>query len=87
VHRLEHAGVAAGHIEVSAGGKADPTSDSRREVGEDVTEQIVSDDHVEPAGVGDQVDGGRIDVLVRHRHVGMLQRHLLHDARPQRTSV
>ena len=35
-----------------------------RDVGEDVAEQVVGDDHVEVLRLGDQEHRGRVDVLV-----------------------
>ena len=87
VHRLEHARVAPAHVEVAAGRQADAAGDRGGEVGEDVAEQVVGDDHVEPAGVGHHVDRGRVDVLVGDRDVRVLQRHLLDQPRPQRARV
>src|SRR5690606_15111004 len=62
VHRLEHARVTAGDVEVAAGGEADAARHGGREVGDDVAEQVVGDDHVEAARVGDHVDGRGVDV-------------------------
>ena len=66
VHRLEHGGELAGGVDVPAGGQSDAAADRGGEVGEDVAEQVVGDDHVEAARVVDQVDGGGIDVGVVH---------------------
>ena len=41
-----------------------PPLTARGEVGDDVAEQVVGDDHVETARVGHHVDGGGVDVLV-----------------------
>ena len=51
-------------VDVAAGGQPDAAAHRGGEVGDDVAEQVVGDDHVEPAGVGDQVDGRGVDVLV-----------------------
>ena len=72
VHRLEHRRVGAAHVEVAARGEADAAGDRGRQVGDDVAEQVVGDDHVVAAGVGDQVDRRRVDVVVGGRDVGEL---------------
>jgi hypothetical protein len=56
----------------------------RREVGDDVAEQIVGDDDVEAAGVGDHVDGRRVDVLIGDFDVGEVLADLGDGPRPQR---
>lgn len=40
----------------------DASGDGAGQVGEDVAEEVVGDDHVEATRVRDQMDGGRIDV-------------------------
>ena len=42
------------------------------QIGDDVAEQVVGDDHVEAARIGDDVDGGRVDVLIGDLDVGIL---------------
>src|SRR5581483_990957 len=78
VHRLEHARVAPADVQVAAGGKSDTTGDGGGHVGDDL---------IEPARVGHHVDRGGVDVLVGDAHVGVLERHLLHDSRPQTAGV
>jgi hypothetical protein len=51
-------------VEVGAGGGAEAAGDGRAQVGEDVAEQVVGDDHVEAARVGDQVQAGGVGVGV-----------------------
>ena len=51
VHRLEQARAGAGRVEVGRRGPADPAGDRAAEVGEDVAEEVVGDDHVVAAGV------------------------------------
>ena len=58
--------------------EADAAGDRRREVGQDVAEQVVGDDHVVARRVGDQVDRRRVHVLVGDGDVGVLR------ARPPR---
>src|SRR5688572_4567409 len=49
-------------VEVGAGGGAEAAGDGRAQVGEDVAEQVVGDDHVEPSRVVDQVQAGGVGV-------------------------
>ena len=51
VDRLEQRRAGAGRIEVGRGGPADPAGDRAAEVGEDVAEEVVGDDHVVAAGI------------------------------------
>src|SRR5690348_13265465 len=50
VDRLEHAGRGALRVDVAAGGQPDPARHGGAQVGEDVAEQVVGDDDVEPLG-------------------------------------
>src|SRR6478736_1527061 len=59
VHRLEHARMAALGVDVAAGREPDAARDRRGDVGDDVAEQVVGDDHVEATGVGGEEDRGR----------------------------
>ena len=83
VHRLEQRRTGAGGVEVGRGGHADAAGDGTGEVGEDVAEQVVRDDHVVAAHIGDQVDAGGVDVLVGGGHVGRLGGELVDRALPQ----
>src|SRR5690349_19989037 len=47
-HVLEHAGYRPAHVQITARGQPDPAGDRGAEVGEDVAEQVVTDDHVDP---------------------------------------
>ena len=76
-------GRGAVHVEVAGGGEADPAGDGRREVGDDVAEQVVGDDHVEAGRVGDHEDRGGVDVQVVVRDVGELLGHGLDRALPE----
>ena len=58
-----------------------------REVGDDVAEQVVGDDHVEARRVGGHEDRGGVDVQVVDRHVGELGADLGHQPRPHRAGV
>ncbi len=84
MHRLEHRRVGTGGVDVSAGRQSNATAYRGGQVGDDVAEQVVGDDHVEAAGIGDQMDGGGVDVLIGHLDAGILLTHLLHGPRPQR---
>src|SRR5690606_6287716 len=85
VHGLEHARVGAGGVDIAAGRQADTTADGGGQVGDDVAEQVVGDDHVEAARVVDHVDGGGVDVLVGDLDVGEFRAHLVDSALPQRS--
>jgi len=78
VHRFEHRRVGAGGVDISAGGQADTAADRGSQVRDDVAEQVVGDDDVEAPGVGDQVDGRGVDVLVGHLDIRILLADLLH---------
>ena len=64
VHRLEQRRAGAGRIEVGRRGASDAAGDRAAEVGEDVAEQVVGDDHVVAAGILDEVDARGVDVVV-----------------------
>src|SRR5699024_9482920 len=80
VNRLEHRREGAGGIDVAARGEPDAAADGRGEVGDDVAEEVVRDDHVEAGRVLDQVDHHRVDVRVVHLDLGVLGADLLDDA-------
>ena len=65
-------------VDISAGGQADTAADRGSQVGDDVAEQVVGDDDVEAPGVGDQVDGRGVNVLVGHLDIRILLADLLH---------
>src|SRR5690606_2250940 len=67
-----------------AGGQADTAAHRGGEVGDDIAEQVVGDDHVEAGRVVDHMDGGGVDVLVGDLDVGELGAHRVHRALPQR---
>jgi hypothetical protein len=48
---------------------AERAGDLTREVGEDVAEHVLRDDHVELVGAPQQVHGHGVDVVVVHRDV------------------
>ncbi len=67
--------------------EADAAGDGAGEVGDDVAEEVVGDDHVEARRVGGQEDRRRVDVEVVDGHVGELRRDRVDDPRPQRAGV
>ncbi len=72
VHRFKHRRVGSGRVDIAAGGQADSAAHRSGEVGDDVAEKVVGDDDVEPAGIGDHIDGGRVDVLIGDLDVRIL---------------
>ncbi|EUA14067.1 hypothetical protein I553_7187 [Mycobacterium xenopi 4042] len=82
VDRFEHRRVGAGGVDIAAGGQADAAAHRRRQVGDDVAEQVVGDDDVEPARVGDQVNRRRVDVLIGHLDLRELLTDLIDGPRP-----
>src|SRR5699024_5769168 len=87
VHRLEHRRVGAGGVDVAAGRQADAAGDRGRQVGDDVAEQVVGDDHVEAARIGHQVHHRGVDVHVVGGDLRVLGGHLVHGALPQPAGV
>ena len=71
----EHARMLAAHVQVAAGRKPDPSRDGGAEIGQDVAEQIVGDDHVESGRVVDEEHRRGIDVLVLDPNVRKVARH------------
>ena len=51
--------------------QADRAADHRQLVRQDVAEHVLGDDHVEPARVGDQGHGRRIDIEMVERDIGI----------------
>ena len=87
VHGLEHARGGAVRVDVARGSEADAAGDGGGEVGDDVAEQVVRDDHVEPRRVGGQEDHRRVHVDVVDRDVRELRRHGLDEPPPERSGV
>ena len=83
VDRLEQRRARPGRVEVRRGGPPDPAGDGAAEVGEDVAEEVVGDDHVVPAGVLHEVDARGVDVVVAGRDVGVLGGDLVEGALPE----
>src|SRR5437588_3732218 len=68
---------------MSSGGQAHSATHGCGQVGDDVTEQVVGNDHVEAPRIGDHEDGGGVDVLVSDLDVGVVLPYLGHDSRPE----
>ena len=83
VDGLEHGGAGAGGVQVGARGEPDPPGYRAAEVGEDVAEEVVGDDHVVLLRRLHEVDAGRVDVVVRRGDVGVLRLHLVEGALPE----
>ena len=64
VDGLEHGRCGASGIDVAAGSQADAAGDGAGEVGDDVAEEVVRDDDVEPCRIHGHVDGRGVDVHV-----------------------
>ena len=60
-----------------------PPGDGAAEVGEDVAEEVVGDDHVVAPGSCDEVDAGGVDVVVGGLDVGVLGGDLVEGPLPQ----
>ena len=83
MHRFEHRH--AVRVEVGGRSQADPAGHGTAEIGEDVTEQVVGDDDVVALGPVDEVNAGRIDMVVRGLDLGVLLRDRVEGALPQVT--
>ena len=70
-------------LRLAEAAEPDPAGDRAAEVGEDVAEQVVGDDHVVAARVLHEVDARGVDVVVRGRDVGVLGGDLVERALPQ----
>src|SRR5699024_2612599 len=79
-HWLDHHREGAMWVDVAARGEPAAAADCGGEVGDDVAEDVVGEDHVETGRVLDQVDHHRVDVRVVHLDIGMLGADLLDDA-------
>ena len=71
-------------MDVSRRGHAQPALKRGGEVGDDVAEQVVGDDHVELCGVLYQVHRERVDVVVRRGDVRKIRGDFAKDPLPQR---
>src|SRR6266576_5158613 len=64
VHRLKHGRVLTLRVEICGRGNANRTYDGGTQVREDVTEQIRSDNDVEPVWMPHEVRGQDVDVVL-----------------------
>ena len=74
MYGLEHGGELANGVDVAACRVANTAGDRTCEVGDDVAEEVVGDDHVKAGGVGDHEDGGRVNVQVVGLNLGEFSR-------------
>src|SRR6202453_4802606 len=63
--------------------EADSAGHRGAEVGEDVAEEVVGDDDIEPFGLGDEEHRRGVDVAVVNRHAGELLGKPVHGPLPQ----
>ena len=87
MNRLEHGRGLVGHVDVGGCGGADAANDRTGLVGEDVTEEIIGDDHVEAGRVGHQEDRACVGMQVVPSDVRVFGGDLVHDVEPQTTGV
>ncbi len=87
MYRLEHRGERTVGVDVARGRQSDAAADSAGQIGEDVAEEVVCDDHVEPSRIGDEEDGRGVDVEVVPGHGWMFGRLRLDGALPQAAGV
>src|ERR1035437_10395845 len=83
VNGFEQRRSGASGIQVCRCGISDTTGDSASQVSDDVSEEIVGDDHVVAPGVLHQIDAGGVDVVVIAGNVGGVGGHLVHRPVPQ----
>jgi hypothetical protein len=87
VYRLEHRREVALWVEVRRRRDADAAGDRGGEVGEDVAEQVRTDDHVEPRRVEHYLGDERVDVLLVPGHGRVPRAGLDHQLVPERHGV
>src|SRR5699024_11673576 len=87
VHGLEHGGVVVGRVDIARGGQADAAGHRARQVGQNVSEEVIGDDDVVAGWVGDYVDGRGVDVVVVHLDVREFLTDRLDGTLPQATGV
>jgi hypothetical protein len=83
VHGLEHRRGGPIRVDVPRGGPTDPAGDGTPQVGEDVAEEIVGDDHVETVRLLDKVDARSIDMVVPGLHIRIFEGDLVEGALPK----
>jgi folate-binding protein YgfZ len=74
-------------MNIPAGRHAQPSLQSGREIGDDVPEHVVGDDHVELARVAHHLHAERVDVHVLRGNFWKLRAHFFENALPQPTGV
>ena len=87
VYRLEHRRKTTVGVDVAARGQADPPGDRRSQVGQDVTEQVVSHNDVETRRIGDQEDRRSVDMHVVGGDAGIFDGDRMEEAVPQPAGV
>jgi hypothetical protein len=85
VDGLEHGGPGAVGVQVGARGEPDPPRYGAAQVGEDVAEEVVGDDHVVLLRRLHEVDARGVDVVVGGGDVRVLGRDLVEGPLPQVT--
>ena len=74
-------------MDVAAGGHAQAALQSGGEVGDDVAEHVVGDDHIEGTRVAHHLHAECVDVHVLCRDLGILSADVFEDALPQASGV
>ena len=87
MHGFEHRRIRPRRIDIAAGRQPDAAGHRGGEIGDDVAEQIVGHDDVEPARISNHVDSGGVDVLVSDLDVGIVPADLADHPRPQLAGV
>ena len=85
--RLEHARVAATRVDVAARSEADAAADGRTDVGEDVAEEVVGDNDVEPLRLRQEEHRCRVNVAVVGLDLGVLDLDAIECLLPGLTGV
>lgn len=83
MYGFEHGRCRAVHVDVPRCRQADTAGDGSSEVGEDVAEEVVGDDHIEARRFSHHENGGRVDVQVIVGDVGEFLCHGLDGPLPQ----
>ena len=83
MHRLEERRVGPFGVQVAAGGQAHAALDGGADVGDDIAEQVVGNDHVEPFGGVDQMQAHGVDVVVVGLHLRVFLGRLADGAVPE----
>ena len=87
VNRLEHGRELVGGVDAAGGGVAHAAHHGAGLIGQNVAKEVVGENHIETARVGDQEDGGRINVLVVVGDLRVFLADLVDDALPHITGV